>query len=179
MARHPGRGQKCFQGRPVRRTALLCVLPNYYPICPLWRNVGRFIMAVDPTGPESDQESNIVRVNRGMSLESSQEPGVAIPERDYIRLIDRLEGCRSTGWGDLWLTGGGVGGGLFAAALVTVISLGNTPPSGTKIILWMLVAIGACVTVLSLGAYCTQRHDRGKQISDLKKDMERFREKMT
>jgi hypothetical protein len=120
-----------------------------------------------------------VRVNRGMSLESSQEPGVAIPERDYIRLIDRLEGCRSTGWGDLWLTGGGVGGGLFAAALVTVISLGNTPPSGTKIILWMLVAIGACVTVLSLGAYCTQRHDRGKQISDLKKDMERFREKMT
>jgi hypothetical protein len=32
---------------------------------------------------------------------------------------------------------------------------------------------------LSLGAYCTQRHDRGKQISDLKKDMERFREKTT
>jgi hypothetical protein len=131
------------------------------------------------SGSEPDHDSNIVHVNRGMSLESSQEPGVAIPESDYIWLIDRLEDCRSTGWGDLWLAGGGIGAGLFGAALATVISLGSSGLSWTKAILWMIVAVGAIVAILSLAAYFTQRHDRDKEINELKKNMERFRKKKT
>jgi hypothetical protein len=130
-------------------------------------------MTVDQSGSDSDQDPNIVQVIRGMSLESSQEPGVAIPESDYIRLIDRLENCRSIGWGDLWVAGGGAGAGLAGAALVTVIASGPRP------ILWALVAIGVIIAGLSLTAYFTQRHDRDKEISELKKDMERFRKKRT
>jgi hypothetical protein len=129
-------------------------------------------MTIDPTDPESDQAPNIVHINRGISIRSSQERGIAIPESEYIRLIDRLERCRSTGWGDLWLAGGGVGSGLLVAALVTVISLGTTAPPGAKAILWMLVALGASVAALSLAAYLTQRHDRNNEINGLKTDME-------
>jgi hypothetical protein len=126
---------------------------------------------------EPGQDPDEVRVNRGMFLKSSQEPGVAIPESVYIRLEDRLDACRATGWGDLWLAGGGVGGGLVGAALVTVLSLGTTAPSATRAILWMLAALGASVFVLSLAAYLTQRHDRDKEITGLKADMEMYRKR--
>lgn len=120
----------------------------------------------------AEQNSNVVQVNRGMSLESSQERGVAIAEREYNRLIERLEGCKSTGLADVWLAGGGLGGGLAAAALVTALSLGTSATGSTMDILWMLAILGAVIASLSLGAYFSQRHERNKEINELKTDME-------
>jgi hypothetical protein len=127
---------------------------------------------------ESDQGSNIVCVNLEMSIpQSRQEPGLAILERDYVRQIERLERCKPRGWSDLWLAGGGIGSGLAASALVTVISLDTTAHWGTKAILWMLIIIGVVIAALSFVAYFTQRHDRGKEIDELKIDMEMQRKR--
>jgi hypothetical protein len=132
-------------------------------------------MSVTQTGQGAGPSANVVQVTRELSLESSQEPGVAIPEREYDRLIDRLAGCKAGGWADIWLAGIGLGGGLGTAALVTVLSLGTTVAGSTKVILWMLVIIGVVILVLSLSAYLTQRKERGKEIDVLMEDMKMHR----
>jgi hypothetical protein len=121
---------------------------------------------------EPGQDVNRVRLNRGLDLPQSQEPGVAITEREYRRLLDRLEGCKPHGWSDFWLAGAGIGGGLAVAAIVTVLALPATVPSADRDILKMLVILGVVVLVLCLIAYFTQRRQHGELIDELKTDME-------
>jgi hypothetical protein len=63
----------------------------------------------------------------------------------------------------LWAAGAGIGGGLAAGALVTVLAL-PWISSADRVIFWMLVIIGAVVAVLCSIAYFTQparRRGRG------------------
>lgn len=130
-------------------------------------------MTVTHSGEESDKGQSIELVNR-VSLRPTLEPGLAISKREYARQIERLKGCKPRGWSDLWLAGGGVGSGLAASALVTMMSLDPTAPQGVKAKLWMLLIIGVVVAVLSVLAYFTQQHDRGKEINELTTDMEMY-----
>lgn len=114
----------------------------------------------------------VAYISQGYTVRQSQEPGVVISERHYRRYIERLDGCRARGWSDLWLAGTGIGGGLAAAALVTVLVLPSTVPSADKAVLWMLMVVGIVMSGLCLGAYLTQRHERDKEINELKRDLE-------
>ena len=127
------------------------------------------------SGEESEQGSTTVSVPRRISIRSSEEPGVAIPEREYNRLIERVESLRPTGRDDLWATCAGAGVGVASAALVTVLSLTTVASSDTKAILWMLAIAGAAVAALASVASRTPRRDRRKEVDDLKKDMEMYR----
>jgi hypothetical protein len=112
-----------------------------------------------------------VQVNQQFTVRQPKELGMVISVRDYKRFIERLDGCKPGGWGDLWLAGVGAGVALTAAAGVTAAAL---PPTlaGTKDVLWAVTVAGAVLTLVCLVAYFTQRRDRGKEIAELKKDLE-------
>ena len=86
-------------------------------------------------------------VNQRYSVPQSQEPGVVISVRDYDRLVERLDGCKPSGWSDLWLTGVGAGAALAVGALVGALTLPATL-TGTKDVLWTLTAAGALIFLL-------------------------------
>jgi hypothetical protein len=112
-----------------------------------------------------------VSVTRRYTVPQGEEPGVLISARDYERLIERLEGCRPGGWGELWLAG--VGGGLAVAAATAVGAL-TLPLTLTGIInaLWVVTVAGSVIMVLCLVGYLSQRRDHGREIDELKKDLE-------
>jgi hypothetical protein len=112
-----------------------------------------------------------VSVTQRYTVPQGEEPGVVISTRDYERLIERLEGCRPGGWGELWLAG--VGGGLAVAAATAVGAL-TLPPALTGIIdvLWAVTVAGCVITTLCLVGYLSQRRDNGREIDELRKDLE-------
>lgn len=112
-----------------------------------------------------------VYVTQQYAVSQTEEPGVVISMRDYNRLIERLDGCRAGGWADLWLFGAGAGAALAVGALVTALTL-SAAQSGTRDVLWVLTAAGAVILVLCLTGYLTQRGERGREISELRKDLE-------
>lgn len=112
-----------------------------------------------------------VYVTQQYAVSQTEEPGVVISMRDYDRLIERLDGCKAGGWADLWLFGAGAGAALAGGALVTALTL-PVAQSGVRDVLWVLTGAGAVVLVLCLVGYFTQRRDRGREISELKKDLE-------
>jgi hypothetical protein len=112
-----------------------------------------------------------VYVTQRYAVSQSQEPGVVLRMRDYDRLIERLDGCKAGGWADLWLFGAGAGAALVAGALVTALTL-PVNQSGTRDVLWVLTGAGVVVLLLCLVGYLTQRRDHGREISELKKDLE-------
>lgn len=112
-----------------------------------------------------------VYVTQQYAVSQTEEPGVVISMRDYDRLIERLDGCRAGGWADLWLFGAGVGAALAAGALVTALTL-PVAQSGVRDVLWVLTGASAVVLVLCLVGYLSQRGDRGREVSELRKDLE-------
>ena len=96
---------------------------------------------------------------------------MVISARDYERLIERLQGCRPGGWGELWLAG--VGGGVAVAAATAVGAL-TLPPTlaGIISVLWVVTVAGSVIMVLCLVGYLSQRRDHGREIDELKKDLE-------
>jgi hypothetical protein len=124
------------------------------------------------TASAPEQGSNVVWVNRAVSIAQSQESGVTITEREYKRYIERLDRCKPRGWSDLWLAVAGIGGGLSGAAVVTTIALPSNTPAAGKDILWMLTLLGAVMLVLCLIAYFSQRSRHTEEIDDLKKDFQ-------
>jgi hypothetical protein len=131
------------------------------------RGKGEGILSTEPA-----QEP--VRVTLQYVLPPRQEPGVLISAREYERMIERLEGCKPSGWADLWLAGVGVGAALAAGALVGALTLPPNLP-GTRDVLWGLVATGVIVLGLCLFAYIAQRRERGAEINELKKDLDLHR----
>jgi len=91
--------------------------------------------------------------------------------RDYNRLIERLDGCKPGGWADLWLAVAGAGAAMVVGALVGALTLPVTL-SGTRDVLWVLTAAGAAIFFLCMVGYLTQRRNHGKEIGELKKDLE-------
>jgi hypothetical protein len=126
--------------------------------------------AVTTSAPE--QGSDLVWVNRAVSIMQSQESGVTLTEREYKRYIERLEGCKPHGWSDLWLAVAGIGGGLCAAAVVALIALPSNTPAAGKEVLGMLAVLGAVMLVLCLIAYFSQRSHLSEEIDGLKKDFQ-------
>ena len=74
----------------------------------------------------------------------------------------------------MWLAGVGAGVAAAAATLVTALSL---PANliGTSDVLWSATVAGALVTVVCFLGYFTQRRDHGKEIDELKKDLEMYK----
>jgi hypothetical protein len=91
--------------------------------------------------------------------------------RDYNRLIERLGGCKPGDWADLWLAFVGAAATLGVSALVGALTLPPTM-SGTVDVLWALMAAGAAIFWLCMIGYLTQRRSHGKEIGELKKDLE-------
>lgn len=112
-----------------------------------------------------------VLVTRRYAVQQSDESAVVIGVREYERLAERLDACKAGGWGELWLAGAGAGVAVAAAALVTALSL---PANliGISDVLWTATVAGAVVTALCLFGYFSQRRDHGKEINELKKDLE-------
>lgn len=111
-----------------------------------------------------------VSVTQLFTVPQSKEQAVVISVRHYDRLIERLDGCKPGGWGDLWLAGVGAGVALAAAAGVTAATLPATL-TGTKDVLWAATVAGIILALICLVAYFTQRRDHGKEIAELKKDL--------
>jgi len=118
------------------------------------------------------------RITETYLIAQSQEQGVVISMRELDRLMDRLDSCKPRDWADLWLAGVGVGAALAAAALVGVFTLPITP-SSTKDVLWALTATGAIILILCLAAYLTQRRGHKAEISELRKDLQIYRDRAT
>jgi len=120
---------------------------------------------------EPPSASASVSVTQRYTVPQVEEPGVVISTRDYERLIERLDGCRPGGWGELWLAG--VGGGI-AVAAATAIGALTLPPTMTGLIgvLWVVTIAGSIIMVLCLVGYLSQRRDHGREIDELKKDLE-------
>jgi hypothetical protein len=119
----------------------------------------------------STEPRQSVSVTQRYTVPQGEEPGVVMSTRDLGRLIERLDGCKPGGWGELWLAG--VGAGVAAAAAAAAGAL--TMPSnlaGRIDALWAVTAAGALVTVLCLVGYLAQRRDDARRISELKKDLE-------
>lgn len=103
-------------------------------------------------------------------VSQGQEPGVVLSVRDLDRLIERLDGCKPSGWADLWLALAGAGAALAAGALVGALTL-PAALAGTRDVLWALTGAGVVIFALCLFGYLTQRNDHGKEISELEKDL--------
>lgn len=112
-----------------------------------------------------------VQVTQRYTVPLSEEPAVVISVRDYERLIERLDGCKPGGWGDLWLAGVGASVALAATVGVTAATL-SPALAGTRDVMWAVTVAGAVLTLVCLIAYFTQRRDRSKEIAELKKDLE-------
>jgi hypothetical protein len=105
------------------------------------------------------------------TLTQSEEQAVVIGVRDYDRLIERLDGCKPGGWADLWLAGVGAGVAVVMGALVGALTL-PASMSGTRDALWAVTGGGVVVLLLCLVGYLTQRRDHGREIAELRKDLE-------
>ena len=103
-------------------------------------------------------------------VSQGQEPGVVLSVRDLDRLIERLDGCRPSDWADLWLALAGAGAALAAGALVGALTL-PAALAGARDVLWALFSAGVVIFALCLFGHLTQRHDHGKEISELEKDL--------
>jgi hypothetical protein len=112
-----------------------------------------------------------VYVTQRYAVSQTQESAVIISMRNYDHLIERLDSCKPGGWAELWLAIAGAGAALAAGALVGALTL-PVILSGTRDVLWALTAAGAAILALCLVGYLTQRRDHGKEISELKKDLE-------
>ena len=124
------------------------------------------------TNPDTPSGSNVVAVNNAMMVRESQEPGVLINARQYKRYLDRLEDCTPSGWSDLWLALTGIGGGLAITAFVTRLTLPSTAAATPKTVTLMLTVLGVVCFILCIIGYLTQRQQHGKEIKDLKTDLE-------
>ncbi len=100
-----------------------------------------------------------------MMVLESHELAVLISERQFTRYLQRLDVCRRSPWSDIWLACGGIGGGLTAAAVVTVIALPQTVPWSDKVILWMLALLGGIALMLCMITYFTQRAKEAERLT--------------
>jgi hypothetical protein len=112
-----------------------------------------------------------VLVTQRYTVSQNEEVGMVISARDLERLIERLDNCEPGGWADLWLAGVGAGVAIAVAALVGLLTL-PADLTGTRDVLWAVTVAGAVVFLLCLVGYFTQRRDHGKEIGELKKDLE-------
>jgi hypothetical protein len=119
----------------------------------------------------STESRDQVYVTRRYAISQSQESAVVIGMRYYDRLIERLDGCKPGGWADLWLAVAGAAAALGVSALVGALTLPSTL-AGTVDVLWALLAAGAAIFCLCMIGYLTQRRNHGKEIGELKKDLE-------
>jgi len=67
----------------------------------------------------------------------AEEQAVIIGIRDYNRLIERLNGCKPSGWADLWLAGASAGVAVLISTLVGALTV-PTALSGTRDALWAI-----------------------------------------
>ena len=105
------------------------------------------------------------------TVAQDEEQAVVISVRDYDRLIERLESVKPGGWAELWLAGVGAGGAVAMGALVGTLTL-PAPMSGTRDALWAVTGGGTVVLLLCLVGYFTQRRDHGREVAELRKDLE-------
>lgn len=105
------------------------------------------------------------------TIAQSEERAVVISVRDYNRLIERLDGCKPGNWSDLWLAGFGAGVAVAMGALIGALTL-PVAMSGTRDALWAVTGGGVVVLLLCLVGYFTQRRDHGREIAELRKDLE-------
>jgi hypothetical protein len=112
-----------------------------------------------------------VSVTRRYLIAQNQEWAVVIGIRDFNRILEQLDECIPTGWADLWLAAAGAAAALGVSALVGALTLPSTLP-GTASMLWTLMAAGAAIFFLCMVGYVTQRRNPGKEIGELKKDLE-------
>lgn len=124
------------------------------------------------TPEQRTEDSNLVTVNRGLTIPASQELGVGIEKRQYDRLVERLRGCRPSGWSAAWLAIAGAGAGVAGAAGVGGLTLPPALSPGIRSSLWMLTGVGVVVFALCLAFYFTQRNADADVIDELLKDME-------
>ncbi len=119
----------------------------------------------------STEPQQSVSVTQRYTVPQGEDPGFVMSTRDLDRLIERLDGCKPGGWGELWLAGVGAGIAVAAATAVGALTL---PANLTGLIdvLWVVTAAGTLVTVLCLVGYLTQRRDHAREITELKKDLE-------
>lgn len=110
-------------------------------------------------------------VTQRYTIAQGEERAVVISVRDYNRLIERLDGCKPGNWSDLWLAGFGAGVAVAMGALVGALTL-PTAMSGTRDALWAVTGGGVVVLLLCLVGYLTQRRDHGREIAELRKDLE-------
>lgn len=108
---------------------------------------------------------------RGYVIPRSLELAIVIRVGDFNRIIDRLDGCQSGSWPDLWLAAAGAAAALGVSALIGALTLPSAMP-GTVGILWALMAAGVTIFCLCVTSYITQQCHRGKEIDELKKDLE-------
>jgi hypothetical protein len=120
---------------------------------------------------EQPKQPVYVNVTQRYAVPQGREPGVVISVRDYDRLIERLAALRSGGWADLWLAGVGFGIALASAALVGALTLPSAL-SGTRDVLWAITGAGTVFLFLCLFGYLTQRRDHGRDVEELRKDLE-------
>jgi hypothetical protein len=119
----------------------------------------------------STEPQESVSVTQRYTVPQREEPGVVMSARDLDRLVERLDGCRPGGWGELWLAG--VGAGIATASTAAVGALTLPASLAVRIdVLWAASAAGLLVTVLCLVGYLTQRRDHAREIDELRKDLE-------
>jgi hypothetical protein len=126
------------------------------------------------SGPGSVSTEPLQRpahVNLRYVISRGQEPAALISMREYERLIERIDGCKTGGWADLWLAGAGVGAALAVGAVIAALTV---PPalSGTRAMLWALAAAGLAILGLCLAGYLSQRREAAAGISELRKDLD-------
>jgi hypothetical protein len=113
-------------------------------------------------------------VTQRYTVAQAEEPAVMISIREYDRLIERLDACTHRGWADLWLAGMGAAVAVATGALVGALTL-PAAMSGTRAALWVATGCGVIVLLLCLFGYLGQRRDHGKEITELRKDLENYK----
>lgn len=108
---------------------------------------------------------------RGYAIPQNLELAIVIRVADFNRIIDRLDGCQSGSWSDLWLAAAGAAAALGVSALIGALTLPSAMP-GTVGTLWALMAAGTTIFCLCVTSYITQRCHHEKEIDELKKDLE-------
>jgi hypothetical protein len=108
-------------------------------------------------------------------LHRYREPGepadLAVLDVVHRIALQAGRGVLSAGWAELWLAGVGAGVAVAIGALVGAVALPGAM-SGTRDALWAVTGGGMAVLILCLAGYFTQRRDHGKEIAELRKDME-------
>jgi hypothetical protein len=112
-----------------------------------------------------------VTFTQALSVEQTTETGVLLSDRNWQRIIDKLEACKERGLAEIWIAVGGIALGGAIAAGIGIITLPPSAVSHDRGYLIMIIVFGIILTAICALGYFITREKNNKAIEMIIGDM--------